>query len=59
MTRSVWTLAFIQWLAGFGLSPVETKVVFQVWDRACYKGYRSVPRFPQPKQYDNDITYTK
>lgn len=29
VTRSLWTLALIQWLAGFGVSPVETEVVFQ------------------------------
>lgn len=46
MTRSVWTLAFIQWLAGFGLSPVEAEVVFQVWAHALYTGYPSVPWFP-------------
>lgn len=57
MTRSVWTLAFIQWLLGFGLSPVETGVVFQVWACAWQMGYSSVPRFPQLKQYDSALTY--
>lgn len=46
------------WLA-FGLGPVETEVVFQVWACAWHMGYPGVPRFPQPKQYGNDVTDAK
>lgn len=46
------------WLA-FGLGPMETEVVFQVWACAWHMGYPGMPRFPQPKQYDNDVTDAK